>query len=356
MQILILTPEEALQRRQAGARLLDIRGADEQAAGMAEGAEAVPMDTLLADPRGWLDEKHLTVLICQRGLRSQAATDALVARGHAGVASVAGGTERWISDGLPMQPADEPEEFLDRYSRQIRLPQVGLEGQRRLRSASVLLVGAGGLGAPAALYLAAAGVGRLRIADHDVVERSNLQRQVLHSDAGIGGLKVESALARLQDLNPSITVDARAVRVDAGNVDALLEGIDVVLDGADNFPVREVINAACIRHRVPLVYGAVQRFEGQASVFDAGRHPGAAPCYRCLFPDAPGDGPNCAEAGVLGVVPGIIGMVQATEVLKLLLGIGEPLVGRLLRFDALRMRFDSVRVPVDPACPACGMH
>ena len=265
-----------------------------------------------------------------------------------------GGTERWIAEGLPLQDGAEPAEFLDRYSRQIRLPQVGLEGQRRLREAGVLLVGAGGLGAPAALYLAAAGVGRLRVADHDVVERSNLQRQVLHSEAGIGTPKVDSALARLRGLNPSITVDACPVHVEASNVDALLDGIDVVLDGADNFPAREVINTACIRHRVPMVYGAVQRFEGQASVFDAGRHPGIAPCYRCLFPEAGGDVPNCSEAGVLGVVPGIIGMIQATEVLKLILGIGEPLTGKLLRFDALAMRFDTVRVPVDPECPVCG--
>ncbi|MEE7561476.1 molybdopterin biosynthesis protein MoeB, partial [Xanthomonas sp. Kuri4-2] len=211
------------------------------------------------------------------------------------------------------------------------------------------------LGSPAAFYLAAAGVGTLRIADDDVVERSNLQRQVLHVDAEVGTPKVQSAARRMTALNPGVRVEAIAERVTVDNVERLLAGVDAVVDGADNFPARYLLNDACVKLGKPLVYGAVQQFEGQVSVFDAGRRRGHAPCYRCLFPEPPPPefAPNCAEAGVLGVLPGVIGLLQATEVLKLLLGIGEPLVGRLLGFDALSMRFRELRLPPDPACPVC---
>jgi molybdopterin/thiamine biosynthesis adenylyltransferase len=217
------------------------------------------------------------------------------------------------------------------------------------------MIGAGGLGSPAAFYLAAAGVGHLRIADDDVVERSNLQRQVLHIDADIGMPKVDSAETRLSALNPRIHVEAVAERVTSANVERLLEDVDVVLDGADNFPVRYLLNDACVKLGKPLVYGAVHRFEGQVSVFDAGRQRGVAPCYRCLFPEPPPPeaAPNCSEAGVLGVLPGVVGMLEATEVLKLLLHIGEPLAGRLLHFDALSMRFRETRLPPDPDCALC---
>ena len=278
----------------------------------------------------------------------------MLKQGFEHVASIEGGTEAWQRDGLPMGAPALDADFLDRYSRQLRLPQVGIEGQRKLQQARVTIIGAGGLGAPAAFYLAAAGIGHLRLVDDDIVERSNLQRQVLHVDAGVGiAAKVDSARERLLALNPAIDVEAVRVRVDAGNVGAFIQGADVVLDGADNFPVRHVLNEACLHLGKPLVYGAVQRFDGQASVFDAGRQPGIAPCYRCLFPEAPADAPNCAEAGVLGVVPGIIGLVQATEAIKLVLGIGEPLIGRLLQFDALSMRFRETRLRADPDCPAC---
>jgi molybdopterin/thiamine biosynthesis adenylyltransferase len=219
----------------------------------------------------------------------------------------------------------------------------------------VLVLGAGGLGAPASFYLAAAGVGHLRIADDDVVDRSNLHRQIIHTDASVGEPKVLSARARLLALNPSLDVEAVQARVTSDNIDALLEGVDVVLDGSDNFPLRYLLNDACLQHGIPLVYGAVERFTGQVSVFDAGRQRGTAPCYRCLFPEPPPPefAPNCSEAGVLGVLPGMVGLLQATEVLKLLLGIGEPLIGRLLTFDALGMRFRETRLRPDPGCPLC---
>jgi len=219
------------------------------------------------------------------------------------------------------------------------------------------VLGAGGLGSPAAYYLAAAGVGTLVMADDDVVERSNLQRQILHTDDRIGMSKLDSAAQALHGLNPRVNLEGLPERVTSSNVEALLEGADVVLDGADNFPVRYLLNDACVKLAIPLVYGAVQRFQGQVGVFDAGRRRGQAPCYRCLFPQppAPEDAPNCSEAGVLGVLPGVVGMLQATEAIKLILGIGEPLIGRVLMFDALSMRFHETRLAPDPECRVCAV-
>ncbi len=314
---------------------------------------------LLADPPAFLPlPEQEIVLLCQSGRRSAEAAAALLAAGYTDVASVVGGTEAWRAAGLPLvRPELDPGErdFQERYSRHLLLPQVGEAGQRRLQRARVLVVGAGGLGAPAAFYLAAAGVGRLRIVDDDAVERSNLHRQIIHTEAAIGTAKVESARARLLALNPHIEVEAVAQRVTSANVDALMDGVDVVLDGSDNFPLRYLLNDACIKHARPLVHAAIERFDGQVSVFDAGRRRGQAPCYRCLFPEPPPPefAPNCAEAGVLGVLPGLAGVMQATEVLKLLLDIGQPLAGRLLRFDALAMRFRETRVHPDPDCPVC---
>jgi molybdopterin/thiamine biosynthesis adenylyltransferase len=266
-----------------------------------------------------------------------------------------GGFGAWQAAGLPLAGAPADADFMERYSRHLRLPQVGLEGQRKLESARMLLVGAGGLGSPAAFYLAAAGVGVLKLVDDDVVDRSNLQRQILHTEAGIGMPKVESAAAALRALNPRTQVEAVRARVSAENVESLVADVDVVIDGSDNFPTRYLLNDACVQLGKPLVYGAVHRFEGQASVFDAGRRRGLSPCYRCLFPEPPTavEAPNCAEAGVLGVLPGIIGLLQATEALKLALGIGESLAGRLLHFDALSMRFRETRLGPDPECPSC---
>ena len=361
MPIRELTPTDAYARQRAGALLIDVRDAHERALGMADAALGIANGALVTMPHAHLpDVAAEIVLICQSGRRSQLAAQALAAQGYGNLASVTGGTEAWQSAGLPMQrtdidPADFDRDFSERYSRHLRLPDIGLHGQQVLEASRVLLVGAGGLGSPAAYYLAAAGIGHLRIADDDVVDRSNLQRQILHTDARIGMAKVESAAITLNALNPRTRIDAVAERVTSANVERLLDGVDVVIDGADNFPARYLLNDACVKLGKPLVYGAVHRFEGQVSVFDAGRHRGVAPCYRCLFPQPPPPdaAPNCAEAGVLGVLPGVIGLLQATEAIKLLLGIGEPLRGRLLQFDALAMRFRETRLGVDPHCPVC---
>jgi adenylyltransferase/sulfurtransferase len=241
---------------------------------------------------------------------------------------------------------------LQRYHRHLILPGIGEEGQQRLQEARVLLVGAGGLGSPAALYLAAAGVGQLGIVDGDVVELSNLQRQVLHGTSDVGRAKVASAEARLRDLNPHVRVTAVGERLTSENALELLRGYDLIIDGSDNFPTRYLINDACVLLGKPNVYGSVSRFDGQASVFSAAE----GPCYRCLFrePPEPGLVPNCAEGGVFGVLPGLVGVIQATEAIKLITATGEPLVGRLLLIDALRMRFRTIEVARDPECPACG--
>jgi len=350
------TPAQALARQQAGALLIDVRDAHERALGTAKDARGIARAELEADPATHLPDRDAEVLlICQSGRRSQFAAEALRARGYRNVASVAGGTMAWADAGLPMDAPQLDEDFSERYSRHLRLPEVGLAGQKRLEAATVLVVGAGGLGSPAAYYLAAAGIGTLRIADDDVVDRSNLQRQILHTDARIGTPKVDSARVALSALNPRTRIETFAERVTSANVERLLDGVDVVVDGADNFAARYLLNDACVKLGKPLVYGAVHRFEGQVSVFDAGRHRGQSPCYRCLFPEPPPPeaAPNCAEAGVLGVVPGIVGLLQATEALKLVLGVGESLSGRLLHIDAMGLRFRETRLAPDPECPVC---
>ena len=255
-------------------------------------------------------------------------------------------------DRTPL-PDLTPDE-LRRYSRHLLLPQVGLEGQRKLKAASVLIVGVGGLGSPIAMYLAAAGVGRLGLVDADVVDESNLQRQIVHGQRTVGRLKVESARERLLDLNPHIRVDVYPVRLTRDNALDILRPYDIVVDGTDNFPTRYLLNDACVFLGKPFVYGSIYRFDGQVSVFDARR----GPCYRCLFPQPPPPHlvPTCGMGGVFGVLPGVVGTIQATEVLKLILGIGEPLIGRLLLYDALDMTFDTVQVPKNPKCPVCGEH
>lgn len=351
-----IDPTQARERQLRGVRLVDVREDNERLTGQAEGAIGIPRTALLADAARHLPSPADEVLlICQAGTRSFECAQALHAAGYTRVASVDGGTTAWRARGLPMVVPEGDADFAERYARHLRLPEIGVEGQQRLERARVLLVGAGGLGSPIAYYLAAAGVGHLRIADADVVDRSNLQRQILHAEDRIGTPKVESARRTLEGLNPRVRIESVQVRVDAGNAAALLEDCAVAIDGADNFEVRYVLNDACMAHRIPLVHGAVHRFEGQASVFDAGRQPGVAPCYRCLFPEPPPRefAPNCSEAGVLGVLPGLVGMVQATEVLKLLLGIGTPLVGRLLHIDALSMSTRGTRLAPDPQCPTC---
>jgi molybdopterin/thiamine biosynthesis adenylyltransferase/rhodanese-related sulfurtransferase len=356
MDIRELSPSQAHARLLAGALLVDVREAHERALGMATGAAGVERARLEAAPEQYLPAIDSEVLlICQGGARSLAAAQALVQAGYRSVASVAGGTSAWAAAGLPMSRPDLDADFAERYSRHLRLPEVGLAGQQRLQAAQVLLVGAGGLGSPAGFYLAAAGVGRLRLVDDDVVDRSNLQRQILHADERIGMSKVASAAIALSALNPRTRIEPVHERITGDNVERMLEGVDVVVDGADNFPARYLLNDACVHLGKPLVYGAVHRFEGQLAVFDAGRQRGLAPCYRCLFPEPPPPeaAPNCSEAGVLGVLPGVVGLLQATEAIKLLLGIGQPLAGRLLHFDALAMGFRETRLVPDPDCAVC---
>jgi sulfur-carrier protein adenylyltransferase/sulfurtransferase len=251
-------------------------------------------------------------------------------------------------------PAELSNEEIFRYSRHLILPEVGLEGQKKLKRARVLLVGVGGLGSPAALYLAAAGVGTLGLVDFDVVDATNLQRQVLHGTSAIGRRKLDSARDRIEDLNPNVKVEAHETPLTSRNALEIIRTYDIVVDGTDNFQTRYLVNDACVILGKPNVYGSIYRFEGQASVFATGD----APCYRCLFrePPPPGLVPSCAEGGVLGVLPGIVGTIQTTEALKLILGIGESLAGRLLLIDALRMRFRTLNLRKDPTCPACGTH
>ena len=352
-----IDPAEALAHQRADALLIDVRDPNEHEAGMPDGAIALPRADIPARIRDIaVDPQREILAICGTGRRSLLAAETLRELGYANVASVRGGFQRWQAEGLPVARGALDADASARYARHLVLPEVGVVGQRKLMDARVALIGAGGLGSPAGLYLAAAGVGTLTLIDDDRVERSNLQRQVLHADARVGVPKTESAQVALNALNPSVRLQLRSERIRAANVEALLRDHDVVIDGADNFPTRYLLDAACRRLKIPLVYGAVHRFTGQASVFDARRDD--SPCYRCLFPEPPSaaEAPNCSEAGVLGVLPGVIGLLQATEAIKLLIGFGEPLVGRLLCYDALAARFRELRLPRDPACPGCGAN
>jgi sulfur-carrier protein adenylyltransferase/sulfurtransferase len=282
----------------------------------------------------------------------------LAAMGYRGAVSMGGGFVRWKAEGRPWRaggrddaPHPEPAAPGARYSRQLVMPEVGPAGQARLAAARVLVVGAGGLGSPSLLYLAAAGVGTIGVVDFDTVEMSNLQRQVVHTHGRLGRQKTESAASALRELNPDVTVVGHDELLDAGNAGRLVAGHDVVIDGSDTFATRYALNDACAAAGIPLVHASVYRFEGQLTVFA----PPAGPCYRCLFPEPPADAEAfaCAVTGVLGVVPGVMGLLQATEALKLILGLGRPLIGRLLVHDALEGTFEEVRLQADPACPVC---
>lgn len=348
---------EALRLQREGACLLDLREAAEWAAGSPCGALRVARSRFAEELGGALpDRLQPVLLLCATSVRSTAARAELEARGYRALAVVEGGFRAWAAAALPVEIPDDPDAaWRRRYARQIVLPELGEAGQRRLREARVLLVGAGGLGCPVALYLAAAGVGRLLLVDDDRVEESNLQRQVLHSTAAVGQLKVDSAAARLFALNPDCRIDTLPQRLNASRVDALVADCDVIVDGSDNLPTRYLLSDASLRHGKPLVYGAVERFVGQVSVFHPGSARGQAPCYRCLFPHPPRpeDAPNCAAIGVLGVVPGVIGMLQATEAIKLLLRIGEPLIGSLLIVDLLTQQTRRLGLQADPDCSHC---
>ncbi|TCV93318.1 molybdopterin/thiamine biosynthesis adenylyltransferase [Luteibacter rhizovicinus] len=346
---------EAMARQQAGALIVDVREDGERASGSPAGALGLSRGFLeLRIEQAVPDRSRDILLLCGSGQRSLLAAEALQRMGYGRAASVAGGFAAWKAAGLPVATGALDADASERYARQMLLPQVGEAGQAKLAASRVVLIGAGGLGAPAMLYLAAAGVGRITLVDDDRVERSNLHRQVVHADARVGLSKAESARMTLQGLNPRIRIDTREERLRAENVEALIRDHDVVIDGADNFATRYLLAAATRRLGIPMVYAAVERFTGQLSVFDPRRDD--SPCYRCLFPEPPAaaDAPNCSEAGVLGVLPGVVGLLQATETLKLLLSIGEPLVGRLLTYDALDMRFRELRLRRDPDCPGCG--
>lgn len=344
--------------QQRGAVLVDVREPDEIAQGTAPGALTLGRGFLeLRIEEAVADPRRTIIVFCDSGVRSLFAADDLTRLGYESVYSVAGGFARWKVDGLSVDvPVALGRAARERYSRHVLIPEVGEAGQTKLMRSKVLLVGAGGLGSPAAFYLVAAGVGTLGLVDHDVVERSNLQRQILHTDARVGTSKVVSARLTLEALNPSVKMIGYETRLASANVDQVFAGYDVVVDGSDNFPTRYLVSDACVKMGIPNVHGAVYRFEGQVSVFWPARPRRAGPCYRCLFPEppAPQDAPPCAEAGVLGVLPGVIGLLQATETIKLLLGIGEPLVGRMLCFDALEGRFSELAVERDPACRYCG--
>jgi len=337
--------------------LVDVRRRDEWDEGHIPGATHIPRGSLESRIEKAAPDRDRPILVyCSAGERSAFAARTLGEMGYEDVTSLAGGFTDWKRNGFPTQvdKALDPQRRT-RYSRHLLIPEVGEEGQLKLLESKVLLIGAGGLGSPAALYLAAAGVGRLGIVDADVVDESNLQRQVLHATADLGTPKVDSARAALEALNPDVDVVGYRERLTSENVDRIFgEGWDVIVDGADNFPTRYLVNDASVWHDVPVVHGSIYRFEGQTTVFK----PGAGPCYRCLFPQPPPPelAPSCAEGGVLGVLPGVIGSLQANEALKLLLGIGEPLVGRLLLFDALAGELNEVAVRRDPDCPVCGEH
>jgi molybdopterin/thiamine biosynthesis adenylyltransferase/rhodanese-related sulfurtransferase len=348
-----VTPAEARELQAAGAALIDVREADEIAQGTPEDAHTLGRGFLEMRVCEAVPEQDRTLLLmCSADNRSLLAADDLRRLGYGDVRVVAGGFDRWKDEGLPYTiPEMVDADARQRYARQIALPEVGEAGQSALDRARVLVIGAGGLGSPAALYLAAAGVGTLGVVDHDRVDRSNLQRQILHRDDSVGRPKTESARATLASLNPRIALRTHELRLEAANIEDVFRDYDVVIDGSDNFPTRYLVNDACVKLGLPNVYGAVQGFEGRVSVFAAG----GRPCYRCLHaePPAPESAPPCSETGVLGVVPGVIGMLQALEALKLIVGFGEPLIGRLLLFEASGSRLREVRLTADPECAYC---
>ena len=351
------TPEQVQDLLRSGdVQLGDVREKNEWDEGHLPGAVHLPKSYLEQWAEDRLPDKaKTTVLYCAGGVRSAMAADTLAKLGYTKVISMQGGFNRWKDTGKPWtKPASFTADQAQRYSRHLLIPEVGEAGQHKLLQSKVLLIGAGGLGSPAAYYLASAGVGTLGIVDSDVVDLTNLQRQILHTTERIGESKVDSAKATLEALNPDVRIVGYRERLTSANIDRIIAEYDVVIDGADNFPTRYLLNDASIKHRIPVVHGSIYRFEGQVTVFK----PFEGPCYRCLFPEPPPPelAPSCAEAGVLGVLPGVIGTLQATEAIKLLLGIGDALVGRYLLYDALDGSFREVRLRRDPDCPVCGEH
>jgi molybdopterin/thiamine biosynthesis adenylyltransferase/rhodanese-related sulfurtransferase len=339
----------AEQLRAQGSTLLDVREADEFEQGAVPGSVFIPRGHLESQVEGRLADKSAPVIVmCAGGVRSAFAAKTLQELGYADVVSMAGGFNKWKDEGRDWKrPEVLTPEQRNRYSRHLLLPEVGEEGQQKLLGAKVLLLGAGGLGSPAALYLAAAGVGTIGIVDMGVVDESNLQRQILHNMDRIGERKVDSAKKTLTLLNPDVNVITHDERLDASNIERVIADYDIVVDGADNFPVRYMLNDASVKLGIPVVHGSIFRFEGQVTVFD----PKNGPTYRDMLPEPPPPelAPSCSEAGVLGVLPGIVGSIQAIETIKLILGLGDSLVGRYLTFDAADMEFREFKLRIDPA-------
>jgi sulfur-carrier protein adenylyltransferase/sulfurtransferase len=350
-----IEPFEAAQEIEGGdVVLIDTREPHEFQEARIEGGKLVPPGLLRDEIAAAAPDKSArTILYCRSGNRSYKAAEQMEALGYTDVASMAGGILLWQEQGLPVVATEGMSaEQRDRYSRHTLLPEVGVEGQLKMLNAKVLLLGAGGLGAPTALYLAAAGIGTIGLVDDDVVDASNLQRQVIHNTERIGVPKTESARIAIEALNPDVKVVEHRMRLDAENILGILEDYDVIVDGADNFPTRYLLNDASVRLRKPVVSASILSFDGQISTFV----PFEGPCYRCLYPTPPPAelAPSCSANGVLGVMAGTMGTLQANEVLKLVIGIGEPLVGRLLLYEALGTRFTELKVRRDPECPICG--
>jgi molybdopterin/thiamine biosynthesis adenylyltransferase/rhodanese-related sulfurtransferase len=350
-QITEVTTETAAEWIANGARVLDVREPDEYDQGALAGVVHIPRGHLEAQVESRLVDKSAPVVIyCAGGVRSAFAARTLQELGYTGVASMAGGFSRWKDEGRPWQkPVVLSHEQRNRYMRHLLLPEVGADGQAKLLASKVLLLGAGGLGSPAALYLAAAGVGTIGIVDMDEVDASNLQRQILHNLDRVGDRKVDSAKKTLVGLNPDVDVVTYDTRLSADNIIDIITGYDVIVDGADNFPSRYLLNDASVKLGIPVVHGSIFRFEGMVSVF----HPLQGPTYRDMVPEPPPAelAPSCAEAGVLGVLPGIVGSIQALETIKVLLGLGEPLIGRILTIDTTDMTLRTFNLKPDPANP-----
>lgn len=356
MSITLISVQQARALQAQGMTLFDIREPGEWAAsGVPQGARTVAKSELERTACHHLSgPEQPFMLSCGGGKRAPACAEQLAAQGYQAIFVVEEGMRGWLASGLPLQ-SYAADDFELRYARQIQLPQIGSAGQRRLAEARVLLVGAGGLGSPCAYYLAAAGVGHLRILDDDVVEVSNLQRQILHNQSRIAENKAFSAKMTLEGLNPLVTVEAIAERLSANNINHF-NNVDLVIDGTDNFATRYLISDTCNERGLAWLYGAVHRFDGQLSLFHASRPDARPGCYRCLFPEPmlEAAAPNCVEAGVLGVTPGVIGLLMASEALKFLLGIGNGIQGRLLSVDLLSMHFHETQLKADPDCKACG--
>lgn len=352
-----VSAREARELQVAGAVLVDVREPDEVAGGAPAGALCLVRGFLeLRIEEAVPDTSSRVLVMCGGGVRSLFAAEGLRQLGYTDVRSVAGGFSAWKTEGLPIEtPQVLTGRDRERYGRHLLIPEVGEEGQAKLLRGRVLVIGAGGLGSPVAYYLAAAGVGKLGIVDDDVVDRSNLHRQILHSDDAVGRPKVDSARARLQAFNPDIDIVTHGVRLTRDNVEEVFGGYDVVVDGSDNFPTRYLVNDACVKLHLPNVHGSIFRFEGQVSVFWPSWGVRRGPCYRCIFAEPPPAelAPSCAEAGVLGVLPGVVGTLEAVEAIKILLGKGDPLVGRLLVYDALRASFMELEQRADPDCAYC---